>query len=185
MRKILLYIRLNVLYIFRNKARFLLTVTGISLGLLVYILGNVFADGYTDNLYKKAYSFDKDSFIVYDGQKKIINKLESYQKKFQINKCNISHNAYSTNNEYTYKNIKVKNAVNLIGVNMGVLESAVLHINEGDILLEKAKLAYGTDFSDEEIKQGKNCVIIEKSTAVFLYQKERAAGTLFFSQNIL
>lgn len=176
MKKVGLYIRLNILYMLRNKVRFVLTVIGITVGLFVFIIGNVAVDGYIDSLYKKAYDFDEDSFLVYDEQNQIIQKIQDYDERLSVHKCNIIDEAYSINKDYTYKNVKVSNAVSFIGLETGVCESSVPYYSDEYIALSNAKIIYGNDFSDKDIKEGANVIIIEKSTAIFWFQKENAVG---------
>lgn len=176
MKKILLYIRLNILYMFRNKARFLLTVIGITIGLFVYMLGNVSVDSYIGSLYKEAYNFDKNSFLVYDEQDEIIGKIQEYSENLHVGRCNIASDSYSVNRDYYYKDIKINNSVNLIGLDNGVINSSIPYISNEYIALARAEMLYGADFSDQNIKNGENCIIIERSTAVFWFQKENAVG---------
>ncbi|MGN0379366.1 MAG: ABC transporter permease [Butyrivibrio sp.] len=176
MKKVLLYIRLNILYMLRNKARFWLTVGGITIGLFIYMLGNVAVDGYIDSLYKEAYNFDADSLIVYDEKDEIIDKIQELSVDNHICRCNIIDESYTINKDYVYKTTKIKNGVSLIGLDEGVMRSSVPYISNKYIALTKAKILYGRDFSDEDIKNGENCIIIEKSTALFWFQKENAVG---------
>lgn len=161
---------------FRNKTRFLLTLTGITIGLFVYLLGNAAVDGYINSLYKEAYDFDENSFLVYDEEGRIIEEIQKYDDNLSVNRCNIIGSAYTVNKDYQYKNIEVINSVNLIGLDAGVSDTAIPYIGDEHISLARAEILYGTDFSEENIKKGDNCIIIERSTAVFWFQKENAVG---------
>ncbi len=176
MKKILLYIKLNIFYMFRNKARFWLTVLGITIGLFIYLFGNVAVDGYIDSLYKEAYDFDKDSFIVYDEKDKLIGEIKKYDADIRIGKYSIFHTSCDINKDYVYKNVKISNSVNLIGLNNTIEDSSVPYMTNESMSLAKAKFLYGRDFSDKDIRRGKNYAIIEKSTAMFWFQKENAIG---------
>ena len=68
MKKLFLFFRLNVLYMFRNKARFILTLSGVSIGLLIYMLGNAGVDCYLERLYRNAKDFDTDGILVHDTE---------------------------------------------------------------------------------------------------------------------
>lgn len=176
MKKIWLYFRLNILYMFRNRARFILTVLGITIGLLIYVIGNVGVEAYMNSLYKEAYNFEKDCAIVLDDENQIIDRVQSLSNELGIHKCNFVGESYSLNNEYIYKGVKINNAMSLIGIDNKMLNSVVPYISNNNILLTKVEIVYGTDFSDEDIDTGKNYIIIEKSTAKYLFQKENAVG---------
>ncbi len=177
MKKISLFFKLNVLYMFRNKTRFILTLLGISIGLCIYILGNVGVDCYLQGLYRDAYNFDSDGVLVYDDKGEAIEKIQNYDSNIRINRycCDLSH--FTTDKDYIYKGVSLNNSINLIGMDCKVVGNIVPYMkNDDTISLAKARLLYGTDFSDDDIKKGTNSIVIEKSTALFWFQKENAVG---------
>lgn len=176
MKKSFLFIRLNVLYMFRNKARFILTLTGITIGLFIYMLGNVGVDCYLDSLYRDAYDFDENSIYVHDMDGEIIDRIRNYDSYARISRCCSTLESYSTDKNYVYKNVSINNSVELVGLNNGIMGGTVPYVKNEGISLARAKLLYGNDFSDEDIRNGTNSVIIEKSTALFWFQKENAVG---------
>ena len=176
MRKIILYMRLNILYMFRNKVRFSLTVLGISIGLLIYILGNSGADAYLNSLYEKAYNFADNSYLITDDKNVLLPQIQAEQEQISINKCNFIGSVYKLNKSYTYKKIEISNSMGLFGVDSALEDSIIPYKYENSISLAKSKIIYGHDFTEHDISTGANVIIIEKSTAQFLFQKDNAVG---------
>lgn len=176
MKKILLFFRLNILYMFRNKVRFALTMTGITIGLLVYMLGNVAVNGYIDSLYEDAYNFDGNSLLVYDEEGKTIDRIRDFSEQFQINRCHFMLDSYATDKDYFYGNVTVSNSIDLVGMDSGITGAAVPYMQDNVLSVARTRLLYGRDFSEEDIQNGTNAVIVEKSTAIFWFQKENAVG---------
>ncbi len=144
--------------------------------MFVYLLGNAAVDGYINSLYKEACNFDENSFLVYDEEGRIIEEIQNYDDNLSVGRCNIIGSAYTVNRDYQYKNIEVINSVNLIGLDAGISDTAIPYIGDEYISLARAEILYGADFSEENIKKGDNCIIIERSTAIFWFQKENAVG---------
>ena len=177
MKKVILYIRLNVLYIFRNRMRIVLSLIGISIGLFVYLVGNTAVDSYINSMYKEVYSFDTNSFWIYDDSQKIINKLKKQNLNLDINKCSFLGEAYSScNSNYIYNGIEVENAINLVGLNYSISNLAIPYIGTSDIMLAKSTFIFGRDFSEQDIVMAENYAVIEQSTAIYLFQKANAVG---------
>lgn len=176
MKKILLYIRLNIFYMFRNKVRFILTEIGIILGLSVYIMGNGAVDSYINSLYNEVYDFDDASFIVYDKEDKIIESIDNNNEDMYIVESIICDDFYSVDRDYYYKKIEINNSVRLVGINERLLKTAIPYFGKEHISLTRTEILYGKDFTEENIKNGDNCIIIEESTALFLFQKDNAVG---------
>lgn len=176
MKKTVLFLKLNILYMFRNKVRFVLTICGITIGLLIYILGNIAVEAYIGALYREAYAFDGDSLFIADEDGKTINKLARLEWDNDIYKCGLAGEAYNLNNTYLYKGIRVVNTVSLVGLEGQVQGKAIPCIGDTNISLTRTKIIYGRDLSYEDISQGKNSAIIERSSAMYLFQRENAVG---------
>lgn len=176
MKKLFLFFRLNVLYMFRNKARFILTLSGVSIGLLIYMLGNAGVDCYLERLYRNAKDFDTDGILVHDTEGELIDKIRNYDSNIHINRYCSELVAYSTDKDYIYKGISVNNSIELIGTDGGVVNEAVPYMKNETMYLAQARLLYGTGFTEDDIKKGTNSIVIEKSTSLFWFQKENAVG---------
>lgn len=175
MKKLLLYIKMNILYMFRNKVRFALTILGISIGLFVYLLGNVAINAYISNMYKKAYNFAENTYLIYDRQNEIVDKIISEKENVKINQYSLLTESYLIN-EYNYRNTNVNNSIRMIGVSNTETDNVVPYVDDDSILVTDSNIIYGRNFLEEEINEGKNCIIIEKSAAMFIFQKENAVG---------
>lgn len=176
MKKNMIYFKLNILYMFRNKVRFILTVLGISIGLFIYLVGNIAIDTYINYLYKNAYNFAGDSYVVRDETNKILDRIRAIQCDIDVRKYSFMLDASYVNYDYYYKNMKISNATKLIGVNSGVNEVTNPYLFDSYIYAADINIIYGRDFTSEEIKGGSNSIIIERSAAEFLFQKENAVG---------
>lgn len=176
MRKLWLYMKLNIFYLIRNKVRFGLTIFGIIIGLIVFLLGNVIVNAYIGSLYKKANNFTKDSFLVHDEKNQIIDM--TLDKLNNPTMCTYSFwgSAFILEQSYMYKKIRVQNGMSLIGVEANFINTSIPYMEDSIIYLSKSNIIYGRGITNTDIQDKRNVVVIEKSTSKFIFRVENSVG---------
>ncbi len=176
MRKILLYIRINILYQFQNKARAVLTISGICIGLVIFIIGNAFIQGYISGYYQRAIQFDKNSFLV---QTDNISQLEQLCPELTQERRTTFYflrDQGQANQNYMYKGREVQNVATLVGVRKSVCNHAVAYSQGNNLGAGKSKILYGRDINAGDIGSRNPVAVIEKSVAILLFHIENAVG---------
>ena len=177
-KKLYLYFKLTATTCFKNHIRMGLTIIGISIGLVVYMLGNAAINGYIEQLFKTADAFADNSYLItgYDTEidwfeAKIKNTVNHHKSEFK------ALETYSVLPYYKYREHQIINTVHIIGTEKEALSFPIPYFSEsGKIYNITGVLIAGRDFSKEDIENKKNVCLIEKSTAFLLFQSENAIG---------
>jgi putative ABC transport system permease protein len=179
MKKLLLTIKLTVLCVFRNNARMLLTISGISIGLIFFLIGNSFVSAYINDIYKDAYAFDKTSYIVSGSKedREWTSNLLDKNVESLISKYSFSQSMH-VQGDYKYDNKIVQNYLTLVACESEFSKSSICsYDNQAKIYVGRSTLLYGRDISNNDIKNKRPVCVIEKSTAICLFNRENAVGT--------
>jgi putative ABC transport system permease protein len=185
MKKILMYFRINIFYLFQNSIRATLTIVGICIGLVIFIIGNTFVEGYVSTYYEKARLFDKNSFIV---QTESIEQLEQFSMELTKDRRKsfyILRDAGQANRNYIYKGFEIQNTVTLVGVSNNIDGKAIVFLDNNGLGAAKSAILYGRDINAGDIGSHNPVAVIEKSAAILIFQKENAVGEViaYYDEN--
>lgn len=176
MKRKILYFNLSLIYLLRNRSRFVLTVVGVVIGLFIFFIGNICIETYVESMYKEVNYFDDDSILIIDSNQKIINNLVERGYSNNLRKYSMVGSKYIVAKEYIYRDKKISFGINLVGADYNLSNCALPYKLDEKTMVSKSRLLYGRDINFEDIKLRKNVIIIEKSTAKMLFLDENAVG---------
>ena len=175
--KCLLYIRLNLLFFFRNKLRVGLTFIGMCIGLLIYTIGNTVIDTYIAEQYKYVDEYTDNTYLIQNVDRHKVDCIADKFEKNQIIEYSTFGNLYfDVNNKSLYKNIEIDSSLMYVGVDRGIEESGVIYDREYSFYCAKPIIIYGRDIEESDIENKKKVIIIEKSVSNLLFGKENGVG---------
>ncbi len=179
MKKKLLYFKLTFYKMFSNKIRVVLTTIGVSIGLFIYVLGNVFCDSTVRNMYKNAFAFPENfyfcNFFNTDSDK-IENKLKKCD--FEYDKWCVHSSSQNDifNNRKKYNQSKISYYTTLISASSTLNNNLVyLDLNNSDNLYS-GKILYGRDFIKKDFDNKSKVIIITKSFSKMFFSTENSVG---------
>lgn len=178
MNRVLLMTKLSVKCLLNNRFRFVLTISGFALGLLVLLCGIEVSNAYAEDKYNKLQTIDENLMMV-SGEACL--DLTDAIYKLNASKCQYSYNYYKISKDcggstYLYKGNSLSYNLSLMAVSYG-FENGYQLIKESDLYFcSKNKLLYGAAFSEEEYENGDSVCVLERSTATILFGKENAVG---------
>lgn len=176
MRKYILYFKLSIFYILRNKIRCFLTMFGVLIGLVIFLLGNVCVGAYIDSLYEEATHFEQNSYLIVDGEGEFIDKLKKENEEFIFHSFAYTGDYLTIPKTYEYKEKQIKESTELFGMETGLSNQTIPFLDNNMMLLSKTKILYGRDLSSADRKESRNVIVIEKSASKGLFLKENSVG---------
>lgn len=174
-RTFLLYLKLTVATCFKNRMRIFLTIAGVSIGLVIFTLGNSAIEGYLSKLYQSADAFSDNTYIISGNKNDVlwfVNKLDNEpstsKEQFKIIEL------YESQIQY-YQNRRLINHIRAIGTGSSIDSRPVpSFVDSSEILVGTSNLIYGRDFTSEDINEKRPVCIIERSMAMLLFQTDNA-----------
>ena len=179
-RKALLSFRLTAACCFRNKLRTALTVSGICLGLVVFLLGNAVLEGYLTKQFRLAESFSENCCIVNGFSADVDWFTQQCRDRMPIRAEHFSvSDSYKANQMFLYDGHRIQNNVRVVGAERGMDGDTVpsYHQSQNTVFAGTGKLLYGQDLSFPCHEDSDAVCVVEKSTAMLLFQKENAVGS--------
>lgn len=179
-KKYYLYLKLTAATCFRNRTRIVLTLIGISIGLVIFLLGNAAVSGYMNRLYRSADAFAEDAYLImgYDQDVDWFTEKLSGTADFSALTYEVL-GSYAALPTYTYQEHFIRNTVRVIGAEQEMLSGPIpSHSSESasGVSLCSSSLIYGRDLTKEDISEQNPVCLLECSTAMFLFQTENAVG---------
>lgn len=180
--KLILYLRLTITGCFRNSVRTFLTITGMCIGMICFILGNSAMSEYVANAYRKAMSFPEQSFLV-SGDKEDLNwYADKLSVDFKLDRADYRmSDLFTLKSRYNYCGKEIYNICVLTGMNTRIENCPVPTLESdsagyGGYFVGSTTLIKGRDFTENDIISGNNVCIIEKSTENAIFRNESAIG---------
>ncbi|MBQ3959638.1 MAG: hypothetical protein II677_04020 [Muribaculaceae bacterium] len=118
-----LYLKLTAATCFRNRTRIVLTLIGICIGLIVFLLGNAAISGYMKQLYRSADAFAENTYVLTGYPQDVAWFEEKLGGKADCRKRSYSVlDSFSATPFYSYQSHMISNSVHLIGTEADMLQ---------------------------------------------------------------
>ena len=173
-----LNIWISIKMLINNKLRLVLTITGMSLGLLLVVGGIEIINTYTENKYKKISYIDNNVVMLYSNNDIVLSEA---LYKLKSEKCEYSYNYYKkaidlSTDGYWYKNSRIDYSLELLGASYDFQDGYICFDDNDSNYCGKINLLYGQGFSKTQYNDKENVCLIERSTSELIFGNENSIG---------
>lgn len=177
-KKYYLYLKLTAATCFRNRTRIVLTLIGICIGLIVFLLGNAAISGYMKQLYRSADAFAENTYVLTGYPQDVAWFEEKLRGKADCRKRSYSVlDSFSATPFYSYQSHMISNSVHLIGTEADMLQDPIPgYAKNASLFAGNSTLLRGRDLNADDLAQNRAVCLLEQSTAMLLFQTEDVVG---------
>lgn len=172
----------NMFYFFRgcfiqiksNKSKTVLTIFGVFLAAILFLVVSIFVESYIESLYSEAKACSEEGVLITGTlSEDIVNDLEIKYGNNKLSRFNSVITSYSY--FYSWDEMTLSVMPLIIGTNSNIMDGPV-YSTQGFSSMFSSKIMQGSDIQYEDVINKNRVVLISEMAADILYGGEDAVG---------